>query len=197
MRYDSRECDLRKQKLGMQSGGRLPRHIDLAVQKKLRFTPCDLGFFLGRRTPLQLNIDFCPCGLEFLLMNTSGNSSTPPLPPISNEVRQWLIILHLSALTGFIIVGFGHILGPLIIWLLKRGEFPEVDAAGKNVLNFQVSWSLWMGLSWLIGVFGSCLIVPMALPVITTIAWIIYMILGAVKASDGIHYNYPLTIKFL
>jgi uncharacterized Tic20 family protein len=130
-------------------------------------------------------------------MNTSGNSSTPPLPPISNEVRQWLVILHLSALTGFIIVGFGHILGPLIVWLLKRGEFPEVDAAGKNVLNFQVSWSLWMGLSWLIGVFGSCLIVPMALPVITTIAWIIYMILGAVKASNGVNFNYPLTIKFL
>ena len=54
-----------------------------------------------------------------------------------------------------------------------------------------------MGLSWLIGVFGSCLIVPMALPVITTIAWIIYMILGAVKASNGVNFNYPLTIKFL
>ncbi len=68
----------------------------------------------------------------------------PSLPPSENEatVRQWITLLHLSALTGIILVGFGHILGPLVIWLLKKNEISGLDAAGKNVLNFQISWSI-------------------------------------------------------
>ena len=46
---------------------------------------------------------------------------------------------HLSALAGFVIPGAGHILGPLIVWLVKRGESAEIDAHGKEALNFQIS----------------------------------------------------------
>ena len=141
-------------------------------------------------------LDFLKIRGNVLPMDTSF---PPPLPPKSNgpDSRQWITILHLSALAGLVIVGFGHILGPLIVWLLKRNDVAGLDAEGKNVLNFQISWSLWFALVCLIAAVGSCLIVPLALPVIFTIIWLIYLIIGAVKASDGVSYKFPLTIRFL
>lgn len=122
----------------------------------------------------------------------------PSLPPRDDEaaVRQWITLLHLSALTGIILVGFGHILGPLVIWLLKKNEIPGFDAAGKNVLNFQISWSIWFFISGVVAAVGSCLILPLALPVTMFIAWIAFVINGAIKASNGSACQFPLTIRF-
>jgi uncharacterized Tic20 family protein len=124
---------------------------------------------------------------------------TPPsLPPRDEEasVRQWITLLHLSALAGVILVGFGHILGPLVIWLLKKNEVPGLDAAGKNVLNFQISWSIWFFISGIVAAVGSCLLLPLALPVALLIAWIAFVINGAIKASNGSACHFPLTIRF-
>ena len=131
-------------------------------------------------------------------MEDSQPPAPPPLPPEISDTsaRQWIITLHLSALAGLVIVGFGHILGPLIIWLLKKNEVPGLDAEGKNVLNFQISWSIWFFVSGLVAAVGSCLIVPLALPVGTFIAWLAFVINGAVKASNGLNYQFPLTIRF-
>jgi uncharacterized Tic20 family protein len=38
--------------------------------------------------------------------------------------------------------------------------------------------------------------VPLALPVGTFIAWLAFLINGAIKASNGVNYNFPLTIRF-
>ena len=122
----------------------------------------------------------------------------PSLPPSENEanVRQWITLLHLSALTGIILVGFGHILGPLVIWLLKKNEISGLDAAGKNVLNFQISWSIWFFISGIVAALGSCLLLPLALPVATFVVWIAFVINGAIKASNGKACQFPLTIRF-
>ena len=131
-------------------------------------------------------------------MEESQPPSPPPLPPEGNDAsaRQWITVLHLSALAGLVIVGFGHILGPLIIWLLKKNEVPGLDAAGRSVLNFQISWSLWFFLSGVVAAVGFCLVVPLALPVGTFIAWLAFDINGAIKASNGVSYKFPLTIRF-
>src|SRR5947207_15542787 len=57
----------------------------------------------------------------------------------AGNVRTWCVMCHLSALAGFVIPGAGHILGPLIVWLVKRGDSAEIDAHGKEALNFQIS----------------------------------------------------------
>jgi uncharacterized Tic20 family protein len=131
-------------------------------------------------------------------MDDSPTPSPPPLPPNGNDTsaRQWAVILHLSALAGLVIVGFGHVLGPLVIWLLKKNELPSLDAVGKNVLNFQISWSIWFLVSGVVAAIGSCLIVPLALPVGTFIAWLAFVINGAIKASNGVNVSFPLTIRF-
>lgn len=131
-------------------------------------------------------------------MDASPQSDTPPPLPSEDtpESRQWITILHLSALAGFLLVGFGQILGPLIVWLIKKNTVPGLDAAGRNVLNFQISWTLWWAISWIFVAIGWCLILPLAIPLILLIAWIVLGILGAVRASEGILYRFPLTIRF-
>src|ERR1043166_4720319 len=66
----------------------------------------------------------------------------PPLPVSASafpSVRTWNILCHASALLGVFFHFPGHILGPLIVWLAKRGDSPEIDAHGKESLNFQIS----------------------------------------------------------
>jgi len=57
----------------------------------------------------------------------------------ASDVRIWNVLCHATALAGFFVPWAGHILGPLIIWLAKRGDSPEIDAHGKESLNFQIS----------------------------------------------------------
>ena len=131
-------------------------------------------------------------------MENFQEPNPPSLPPRDEDTlaRQWITLLHLSALIGIILVGFGHILGPLVIWLLKKNEVHGLDAAGKNVLNFQISWSIWFFISGVVAAVGSCLLLPLALPVATFIAWIAFVINGAIKASNGSACHFPLTIRF-
>ena len=49
------------------------------------------------------------------------------------------MLCHASALAGFFVPWAGHILGPLIVWLAKRGDSAEIDEHGKESLNFQIS----------------------------------------------------------
>ena len=75
-------------------------------------------------------------------METSPSSS--PLPPAVNipaiaNVRTWCAFIHASALLGVFLHFPGHILAPLILWLIKRDESPELDAHGKEAVNFQIS----------------------------------------------------------
>ena len=111
--------------------------------------------------------------------------------------QQWIVFLHLSALAGFVIPSLGHILGPLIIWLVKKPESAAIDAAGRNVLNFQISWTIWIFASVIIAAVGSCLVVPIIIPFGLIIAWLVFVIIGAVKASNGETYQFPMTIKML
>src|SRR5437764_10315688 len=71
-------------------------------------------------------------------METSLPTS-PGTPVVSSNVRTWNILCHASALFGVFLHFPGHLLGPLIVWLLKRDESPEIDAHGKEALNFQIS----------------------------------------------------------
>ena len=124
--------------------------------------------------------------------------STSPQPASGGITeQQWILFLNLSALAGIIIPSLGHILGPLIIWLVKKPESPAIDAAGRAVLNFQISWTIWMFASVILAAAGSCLVVPIILPFGVVIAWLVFVIMGSIKASNGEPYTFPLTIKML
>jgi uncharacterized protein len=112
-------------------------------------------------------------------------------PPASPN-RTWEVLCHLSALSGYV-VPLGWVLGPLIIWLIKRNENPAVDYHGKESLNFQISmliYTLIAGLSILICI--GWVLLPLAV-----IANIVLVVIAGIKASNGEYYRYPLTIRFI
>lgn len=120
-----------------------------------------------------------------------------PGPEDLPDNRRWITILHLSGLAGLVVPGFGHVLGPLIVWLLKKNDVPGMDAAGRNVLNFQISWTLLGVLSGVVAAVGACLIFPIALPIALFVMWVYLVFKGAVRASNGLPMAFPLTIRFL
>lgn len=128
------------------------------------------------------------------------NPSEIPLSPspekkISSEsARSWSIALHLAGLSGFLLPIFlAHILVPLTIWLLKRSESEGIDATGKEVLNFQISYTLYLIVA---GMLCFVLIGFLIFPLFF-IPWLLLPIVAACRTSNGKFYRYPCTIRFL
>ena len=109
------------------------------------------------------------------------------------SVRTWTAFCHASALLGVFVHFPGHVIPPLIVWLLKRDESPEIDAHGKEALNFQISMLIY---NIIAGVFCLILIGFLILPILWVLNAVL-SIIAAIKASDGELYRYPLTIRFL
>ena len=120
----------------------------------------------------------------------------PPLPVTTSaipNVRTWSTLCHASALLGVFLHFPGHLLAPLIVWLLKRDESPEIDAHGKEAVNFQISMLIYNAVA---AVF--CLILIGF--VFLAILWVlnaVFVIIAAIQASDGKFYRYPMTIRFI
>ena len=136
------------------------------------------------------------------------------MEPREKDVRTWSMFCHLSALAG-LFFGFGNILGPLIVWQIKKNELPETNPHGKEALNFQITitiinfiafgvffgfWGATWGfrhfwsspLSMLGGTFGIGAIIA----IINLAAWILAVVAG-VKANNGEFYKYPFAIRFI
>jgi len=127
-------------------------------------------------------------------------SSSPPPPNPEGQARTWNMLCHLSALAGFIGVPFGNILGPLIVWQLKKNEFPSVDAHGKAALNFQITVTLAAMVTVAVMLVGMFLCVGWLLfPVVILIglAGLIFPIIAGIKASNGEDYKYTWSIEFV
>lgn len=107
------------------------------------------------------------------------------------DARTWGMICHLAAFAGFVIP-FGSLLGPLIVWAIKKDEDPFINDQGKEALNFQ--------LTLLIGFVISIILMFVFIGVLLIFALIVYcivmVIIAAMKANEGIQYRYPYTIRF-
>ena len=119
------------------------------------------------------------------------NMPAPHLP--SSEEKNWGMFCHLSALAGFIGVPYGNVLGPLVVWLIKKNESAFVDDQGKESLNFHLSVALY----GTIAALSMFILIGFVLFPIVYLFGLIYTILGAIAASNGQKYRYPLTIRFL
>jgi len=121
----------------------------------------------------------------------------PGSKEVNKDARMWAMICHLSALAGFVVPMIGNIVAPLIVWQIKKEEFPFVDEQGKEAVNFQISMSLYMLISAPIWILLSFVCIGVLIPVAISIVDLIFLLIAAVKANDGHHYRYPLTIRFI
>jgi uncharacterized protein len=111
----------------------------------------------------------------------------------SSNVRLWNVLCHATALAGFFVPWAGHILGPLIVWLAKRGDSPEIDAHGKESLNFQISMLIYNVIAGVL-----CLVlIGFVILGILHILNLVLVIVASIQASEGKFYRYPITIRLI
>ena len=111
---------------------------------------------------------------------------------ISKDERTWGMLCHLIAFSG-VVIPFGFLIGPLVIWLIKKDEMPFVDDQGKESLNFQIT----MLIGVIIGVLLTFVLIGIPFLIVLTIYWLVVVIMAAVKANDGVAYRYHYAIRFL
>lgn len=102
------------------------------------------------------------------------------------------MLCHLSTLAGFVIP-FGNIVGPLVMWTIKKDEFPLVEDQGKEALNFQISMTIYI----IVAVILILLLVGIPLLIGLGIFDLIVTVIAAINANDGVKYRYPLCIRFV
>ena len=116
-----------------------------------------------------------------------------PLRSEEKESRLWGMLCHLTGLAIFLGIPFGNILGPLVVWLIKKDAYPFVDAQGKESLNFQISVTIYGTVAFmLVFLFVGFVLLPAL-----AVADLILVIMAAVKANAGESYRYPYTIRFI
>jgi hypothetical protein len=131
-------------------------------------------------------------------METLPASSSPST--LNPSVRTWTVLCHASAFLGFLIPALGQFVGPLIVWLWKRDESPEIDAHGKESLNFQLSVFIYTAVFAIVCfVLMFVLIGFLLVPLIALfyVANVVLVIIASLKANDGVLYRYPLTLRLI
>jgi len=108
------------------------------------------------------------------------------------DARNWAMGCHLAALLGFV-VPFGNIIGPLVIWLIKREESPFVDTQGKEALNFQIT----MAIAFVIGFVLVFVLIGFLVIFAVAIFDLIMVIVATIKASEGVDYRYPIALRLV
>ena len=103
------------------------------------------------------------------------------------------MICHLIALVGLLGNGIGFVIGPLVVWLMKKEEDPFIDEQGKEAVNFQITMMIAAAISAAL----MLILIGFLLIAIVAALMIIFPIIGGIKANAGEHYRYPLTIRFI
>jgi len=120
-------------------------------------------------------------------------STNAPANQSEREERMWAMFCHLSALALYIFPFFGNIIGPLIIWLIKKDQYPLVNDQGKESLNFQISLTIYAFVAFILAFVLIGLPVLLAIPIFQ----VVMIIIAAIQANEGKAYRYPLTIRFI
>jgi uncharacterized Tic20 family protein len=107
---------------------------------------------------------------------------------------------HLSALLGLFTGGVGCVIGPLVIWLIKKETMPFVDDQGKEALNFNITVA---ASALILTVVGTILLVILVgflfyfAVFLLGIYWLVMTVIAAIKANEGVSYRYPFTVRLI
>lgn len=115
-------------------------------------------------------------------------------PSTNSDAKTWAMFCHLAALAGYI-VPFGNLIGPLVIWQIKKSEIPLVDDQGKEALNFQITVTIVGIVGFILAILTAGLLFPVLF--LVGIAALVFIILAALAANKGERYRYPFAIRLI
>jgi len=131
-------------------------------------------------------------------MNSNTAAMSNPFSPApgaqvtaqSSNDRLWSVLCHLSYFFGFALISF---IFPLVVYLVMRTDSAYVTHHARAALNFHLSLLLYFIVCGLL----CFLLIGIPLLVAVAIVGLVCSIVAAVKASQGVWYDYPLTINFV
>lgn len=129
------------------------------------------------------NPDQEPAPVQPEPQDAASSEETQDIPQNSRTLGMLCHLLGL--LTGFV--------GPLILWLVKKGEDKFVDRQGKEALNFQIT----VAIAFIVSSLLSFVCIGFVLIPAVGIADLVFCIMACVKANQGQDYQYPFTIRFV
>jgi uncharacterized protein len=125
-------------------------------------------------------------------MDEPSPSTAPGAAPTENE-RTWGMLAHLSALVGLLFPLVGNILGPLLVWLTRRDSSAFIAAHAKEALNFNITVTL----AGVVCLFLALIFIGLLLGTVLFIAWLVMTLVAAIRASEGVPYHYPLSLRLV
>ncbi|HOF42096.1 MAG TPA: DUF4870 domain-containing protein [Candidatus Hydrogenedentes bacterium] len=109
------------------------------------------------------------------------------------DERMWGMACHLSGAAILTCIPFANVLGPFVIWMLKREDYAFVDKEGKEAVNFQLTMFIAMAIGYVLSLLGIGLLILLAVAVVD----LIFVLIASMKANEGESYRYPLTFRFI
>ncbi len=103
--------------------------------------------------------------------------------------NTYLMLMHLSQFASWLIPFVGIII-PILMWTTNKDNNTEVDRHGKNILNFNISYAIYLVVLLII-------LIGIPLIIILLAVFAIAIVIASIKASNGEYWEYPLTIKFI
>ncbi len=105
---------------------------------------------------------------------------------IPKDARTMAMLSHLLS------IFFGFI-PALIIWLTKRQDHPFIEDQSKEALNFQIT----VALAWICVAILSAILIGLVLIPVVGIGNLVFSIIAAMKANDGVAYRYPFALRLV
>jgi len=124
------------------------------------------------------------------LLNNKGPSLGFQVP--GGAAKWWTVALHVSQFAGYVVPLAGFVV-PIVIWQVTKDDYPEIEDHGRTVANWIISHLLYIVISALLTIVG----IGIPLLIVVGILGIVFPMIGAIRASQGICWPYPLTIEFL
>lgn len=134
-------------------------------------------------------------------MGLNLRDMTQEQPAATSDQQTWRVLAHASAFIQ--LVGIPSVVGPLIVWLIRR-EDPVVEPHAREALNFQLSLLIYFIGGVVLGFVAALTIVGLILTAVIIIALIVlfllellFALLGTIAASRGEMYRYPLNLDLI
>jgi hypothetical protein len=111
----------------------------------------------------------------------------------TQEERNWGMIAHLAAFAAFPLPVIGQVVGPLVVWLVRRDRSAFVADQAKEALNFNIT----MTLAGVVAIFLAFVLVGFLVGLVVFFYWLVMTIVAAVKASEGVAFRYPFALRLV